>query len=111
MRRAARVDDNQAEIVAALRLAGCNVQSIAAVGRGCPDIIVERSAASAPGVPPVVMMEIKDGNKVRSARQLTEAEAQFHDRWAESVASGALVVVESVDDARWAMGLAVAKQL
>lgn len=40
MRRAAKVDDNQGEIVAALQRAGCSVQSLAGVGRGFPDLAV-----------------------------------------------------------------------
>ena len=40
MRRFAKVDKNQRAIVAALRKAGCSVQSLASVGAGCPDILV-----------------------------------------------------------------------
>ena len=40
MRRAARVDANHAEIVAALRDRGCLVQSLAALGHGVPDLLV-----------------------------------------------------------------------
>ena len=43
MRFAARVDGNQTAIVAALRKAGCNVLSLAAIGRGCPDLLVHRA--------------------------------------------------------------------
>lgn len=38
-----RVDQNQRAIVAALRTAGCSVQSLAGVGRGCPDLLVGRA--------------------------------------------------------------------
>jgi hypothetical protein len=40
MRRAAKVDANQTEIVQALRQIGAVVQSLAAVGNGCPDLLV-----------------------------------------------------------------------
>jgi hypothetical protein len=40
MRRAARVDNTQAPIVEALRAAGASVQSLASIGRGCPDLLV-----------------------------------------------------------------------
>lgn len=36
----ARIDTNHAEIVRALRSYGCGVQSLAAVGKGCPDLLV-----------------------------------------------------------------------
>ena len=40
MRRAAKVDATQSAIVSALRKAGCQVESLAAVGRGVPDLLV-----------------------------------------------------------------------
>ncbi len=40
MRRAAKVDANQAEIVKALRSIGCSVQHLHSIGQGCPDILV-----------------------------------------------------------------------
>ena len=42
MRRAAKVDATQSAIVSALRKAGCQVESLAAVGRGVPDLLVSR---------------------------------------------------------------------
>ena len=39
-RRAARVDANQVEIVAALRAAGASVQHLHRVGEDCPDLLV-----------------------------------------------------------------------
>ena len=35
-----RVDNNQTQIVKALRDMGCTVEHLHAVGKGCPDIIV-----------------------------------------------------------------------
>jgi hypothetical protein len=40
MRRIARVDKNQAEIVSALRKAGARVLHLHQHGEGCPDILV-----------------------------------------------------------------------
>jgi hypothetical protein len=40
MRRAAKVDANQAEIVAALRKAGATVEPLHRQGGGCPDLLV-----------------------------------------------------------------------
>lgn len=40
MRRFARVDTNHADIVAAFRSCGATVQSLAAIGNGCPDLLV-----------------------------------------------------------------------
>ncbi len=39
MRRAAKVDHNQGAIVDALRKAGIGVQSMASIGKGCPDLL------------------------------------------------------------------------
>ena len=40
MRRAAKVDANQTEIVDALRRVGASVQPLHMVGQGCPDLLV-----------------------------------------------------------------------
>ncbi|HJP47915.1 hypothetical protein [Acinetobacter venetianus] len=40
MRRAAKIDANQTEIVKALRKFGASVQSLASTGKGCPDLLV-----------------------------------------------------------------------
>jgi hypothetical protein len=83
-----RVDANHTEIVKALRQMGCSVQSLAIIGHGCPDLLV--------GVRGVrnVLMEIKDGTKVKSSRKLTDAEQKWHDSW-----HGDVVVVNSVEEA------------
>lgn len=40
MRRAAKVDKNQAAITAALRAAGASVQLLHSQGHGCPDALI-----------------------------------------------------------------------
>lgn len=92
MRRAARVDENQAEIVQALRAAGASVQSLAAVGQGVPDLLVGHRQVT-------FLLEVKDGRKPPSARKLTPDEAAWHDAW-----RGLVVVVASVDEALRAIG-------
>lgn len=87
MRRAARVDDNQAEIVKTLRYVGCSVTSLASIGRGCPDIVVGYNGVN-------YLMEIKDGSKPPSKRKLTPDEQTWHEEW-----RGQVAVVESVQDA------------
>jgi Holliday junction resolvase len=74
MRLAARVDSNQAAIVAALRQVGCRVLSLASVGRGAPDLIACRAEK-------LYLLEIKDGAKSASRRQLTPAQKRFHQAW------------------------------
>lgn len=93
MRRAARVDDNQAEIVAALRRAGCSVCSLAGVGKGCPDLVVGLRGVT-------YLLEVKDGSKCPSKRRLTAGEQQWHENW-----RGHVAVVSSVDEALDAVGL------
>tara|TARA_R110000824_G_scaffold188467_1_gene369789 strand:- start:1031 stop:1318 length:288 start_codon:yes stop_codon:yes gene_type:complete len=84
MRKRARVDHNQAEVVFALRTAGAFVQSLATVGDGCPDLLVGFQGET-------YLMEIKDGRKPPSARKLTEDEGRWHERWK----GGACAVVKS----------------
>ena len=82
MRRRARTDANHAEIVAALRKAGYTVQSLAAVGAGCPDLLVGVTGAN-------LLMEVKAPKGKRNALQ---------ERWAEAW-GGTVHVVRSVEDA------------
>ena len=84
--RAARVDKNQKEIVEAFRKFGCSVLMLHTVGHGCPDIAVGKNKKT-------VLVEIKDGNKVKSAKELTKDEQKFHDEW-----KGSLFIVENLGD-------------
>ena len=70
MRRAARTDDNHSEIVKALRGCGCLVQSLAAVGKGVPDLLVQRAEV-------LYLLEVKDGDKAPSRRLLTPEQEKF----------------------------------
>lgn len=74
MRRAAKVDRNQDEIVGALRAAGATVQSLAAIGKGVPDLL----CAFRDGM---YLLEVKDGAKVPSARALTDDQVRWHAAW------------------------------
>lgn len=96
MRRAAKIDSNQQAIVKALRAHGCDVMSLAAVGDGCPDLLVSR-----PYYPRYYyLMEIKDGAKPPSARELTPAQVRFHSKWGAPIH-----IVTSVDEALDAVGI------
>lgn len=85
MRRAASVDDNQSEIVAALRKMGATVQPLHTVGKGCPDLLVGYRDRN-------LLIEVKDGSKIPSKRKLTPHEKEWHDSW-----RGQVCVIESVD--------------
>jgi len=73
MRRAARVDANQTDVVETLRSAGATVRIITQ-GDGIPDLLVSYKGKT-------YLMELKDGNKPPSARKLTLAEQKFFDEW------------------------------
>jgi hypothetical protein len=87
MRRANRIDDNQNDIVTALRKAGATVRVISQ-GEGIPDLLVGFRGET-------ILLEVKDGNKPPSARTLTPAEKKFFDEWE----GGLCMVVKSVEDA------------
>ena len=87
MRQAAKTDENQKLIVQALRKAGASVQSLAAVGKGCPDLLVGYNGIN-------YLMEVKDGNKVHSARKLTIDQEHWHSVW-----TGAVHIVKTEDEA------------
>lgn len=87
MRYAARIDANQDQIVSALRAYGATVR-IVTQGNGLPDLLVGYKGFT-------ILLEVKDGNKVPSARKLTVAEKKFFDEWT----GGLLAIVNSVDEA------------
>jgi hypothetical protein len=74
MRRAAKVDANQADIVAALRAIGASVTPLHAVGNGVPDLLVGFRRQT-------WLIEVKDGNKPPSARRLTPDQQEWHASW------------------------------
>lgn len=92
MRTAAKVDANQAEIVAALRGIGATVQPLHMVGQGCPDILVGWQGDN-------YLLEIKRPDVDVTHRQLTAAERVWHQDW-----RGQVRVVYTVDDALDAVG-------
>ena len=84
MRRAARRDDNEKEIVIALRKAGAHVSFL---DEPC-DLLVGYKGKT-------ICLEVKDGNKPPSARKLTPNEQKFHDEWT----GGPLHIVTCVQEA------------
>ncbi len=91
--RAAKVDENQKEIVAALRKAGVFVQSLASVGQGVPDLLCGFRNRW-------VLLEVKDGKKVQSAQKLTPEQKLWHEA---ARRCAPVHVVNSIDQAIWAV--------
>lgn len=91
MRLRGKTDDNQNEIVLALREAGCQVLSLAALGAGVPDLLVLRGLR-------IYMLEVKDGSKSVSRQRLTPDQVRFHALWP------VVKVVTSVEEALAAVG-------
>lgn len=85
--RAAKVDRNQSEIVAALRRVGATVEPLHAVGKGVPDLLVGFRGRN-------FLLEVKDQLKPPSARKLTPDQVKWHEAW-----RGQKEVVKSVDEA------------
>lgn len=86
MRRNAKADDNQPQIVKAFRQLGYSVAHTHTIGKGFADIVIGRDGVN-------TLVEIKDGSKVKSQRQLTNDEKEFHEAW-----RGTVVIIESVED-------------
>ena len=94
MRRAAKVDANQEQVVQALRAIGATVQSLAGVGKGVPDLLVGYQGKT-------LLLEVKDGNKPPSERRLTEDQLAWHGAWR----GGPLAVVDGPDAALRMLGV------
>ena len=93
MRRAARVDGNQAEIVSALRQIGASVAACHAVGQGFPDICVGWQGGT-------YLLEIKDPSKPKADQELTPSQIEWHATW-----RGHVAVVKTVREALEAIGI------
>ncbi len=85
-----KVDMNQAEIVEALRKAGCSVFVASTVGRGFPDLVIGKGGRT-------LLVEVKYNKK-----PLNEDQIKFHTEWKGS----AIVIVRTVEEA-----LAIARSL
>lgn len=96
--RAAKIDDNQPEIVGFLRKLGASVQHLQSVGDGCPDLLVGFGGKN-------YLMEVKDGAKKPSARLLTRDQGRWRQAWV-----GQYSVVESKEDCLSVLGLSIAPE-
>lgn len=81
MRRAARVDKNQALIVERFRAWGCSVTPLHAVGQGVPDLCI-----GVAGVNLLVEVKSKSG-------RLTPAQIDYHRDW-----RGQICIVRTVEE-------------
>jgi hypothetical protein len=74
VRRAARIDRNQVDVVIALRKIGATVQHLHTVGGGCPDLLVGFRGRN-------MLLEVKsDGG-------LNDLETEWHRDWRGKVAT------------------------
>jgi Holliday junction resolvase len=92
--RAAKVDANQGEIVSALRKVGVSVQSLATIGKGCPDLIAAKT-------PDMWLIEIKGAKG-----KLTPDQVEWIHGW-----RGVVHIVRSVDEALELVGVSQVRDL
>ena len=94
MRRAARIDENQPELVKQLRsIPGCTVQPLHMVGKGCPDLLVGWMGDNK-------LLEVKNADMPPSQKHLTPDEKRWHSQWAGQVA-----IVETFEDCLIVLGI------
>lgn len=79
MRRAARTDANQRDIVIALRKIGATVEPIQRLGHGIPDLLCGYRGRN-------ILLEVKDPDQPPCKRVLTKDEEDWHDMWRGQVA-------------------------
>ncbi len=94
MRRAARVDETQADIVAALRKAGASVLDMSAVGGGFPDLVCGFRGLT-------LLMEVKNPNTRYGRRGFNKNQI----RWQETWNGGPVSLVDGPDAALRALGV------
>jgi hypothetical protein len=89
MRRASKVDANQDAVVSALEAAGAGVQSLAPIGKGCPDVLVSWCGW-------MWLMEIKNP---QGKDEVNDAQLKWHAAWKAPV-----YVVRTADEALRVIG-------
>ena len=94
MRRAARVDSNQAEIVKAIRKIGAEVTHLHTVGKGVADLLVSFRQRW-------LVLEVKDGSKPASARELTPDE----ERWIGRQRAPVFIVTSPLEAVTFLQGI------
>lgn len=83
---AKKTDVNQKKIVQDLRRIGASVFVTSSVGKGFPDLVCGFRGKN-------FLLELKDGNKSKSRKKLTDDETKFHLTW-----RGQVSTVETIDD-------------
>lgn len=83
-----RVDANQTELVHEAERLGAQVQRISDIGSGCPDLLLSHKNRWH-------VIEVKDGSKPPSKRQLRENQVEWHRRFDAPV-----WIWESMEDVR-----------
>lgn len=81
----AKTDDNHADTLKLLRALGFTCKSVHQI-KGFVDIVAGRDKKN-------YLIEVKDGEKPLSSRQLTPKEAEFHEEW-----RGILHIIETEQD-------------
>lgn len=82
MTYARRTDRNQQEIIDAFEACGWKVHDMSGTGGGFPDLVVgKRGPDGKVREETVRMVEVKDGKKPPSARELTPPQVKFHAIW------------------------------
>lgn len=86
MRKKARVDANQKEIVQQLRKLDISVLHTHQLGKGAPDLILGYRNEN-------YLIELKDGSKTKAQQKLTQDELEFQAKW-----TGNYAVCNSLDE-------------
>jgi Holliday junction resolvase len=89
VRRAAHLDSTHRPIVDALRQIGATVESLAGVGKGCPDLLVGYHGVT-------LLVEVKSPKAIRKMKtELDESQVRWLDDWHGSP----VLIARSVEEA------------
>lgn len=97
-----KVDANQKEIVAALRRAGCTVELLHTVGRGCPDLLVGSHGQNWLMETKTVKAQTVFGDGVKGTHAATAARQKA---WTQAWRGAPPLMVRTADEALSALGL------
>lgn len=81
-----RVDNNQKQVVTALRKCGFSVAITSMIGKGFPDLVIAKAGVTH-------LCELKNPAMFKSGQRLTKDEEIFHEGW-----KGKIITANNIDD-------------
>jgi hypothetical protein len=96
MHKRGKLDSNHKAVVDALEARGAEVQSLASLGGGVADLLVSATYGRTTRYKALTLLEVKDGDKAPSRRELTPDQIAWHKRFPVTVVNSPQEAITAV---------------